>query len=57
MFTLRLQFKAVPFKQVDLENAGDPNNVNWYKVNQETGEDTKIEATDLVKINKAKGKQ
>ena len=41
--------------QVDLEDKDNPNNVNWYRVNQETGEDTKIEATDTIKINKTKG--
>ena len=38
-----------------MEDKDNPNNVNWYRVNQETGEDTKIEATDSIKINKAKG--
>ena len=45
----------VQLTNVDLEDANNPNNVNWYKVNQESGEDTKIESTDSVKINKAKG--
>ncbi|KAL5249183.1 hypothetical protein ACHWQZ_G018138 [Mnemiopsis leidyi] len=45
----------VELTNVDLENAGDPNNVNWYRVNQETGEDTIVEPTDMYKINKSKG--
>merc|ERR1712003_408803 len=45
----------VTLTNVDLENAGDPNNVNWYKVDQETGDDSKIEETDSIKINKNRG--
>ena len=45
----------VQLTNVDLEKPNDPNNVDWYKVNQENGEDTKIVDTDTVKINKLKG--
>ena len=45
----------VQLTNVDLEKPSDPNNVDWYKVNQENGEDTKIVDTDTVKINKLKG--
>ena len=42
--------------QVKLDDKNNPNNVNWYKVNQETGEDMKIEASDSIEIKKNKGK-
>jgi len=45
----------VALTNVKLEKAGDPNNVNWYKVNKKTGEETKIKENSLIKINKSKG--